>query len=491
MGMRRLIGSVAIVAVASGCVTIDRVDTSVVGGQADAAAAAAVVSGNGRFVAFVSTATNLVPGVADGKQHAYRKDRSTGAIVVVDRDSQGAPSSGNAGDPVISDDGTKVAFGTDAPLTSADRNTVSDVYVRDLVAGTTTLASLMPNGSQIPTTYPSGAWPQAFDATGNKLLFLVFMGSLPPRNRVEQRDLAAGTTTELTGDRQITEVHASRDGKHLMMNIGCFQIGGCFPQPSVVDLANPYAYTPTDWCGGAAGVAISDDGRYLVYLGGDGSGRCTQVPVVYDRTDGSRQLLSSWAPAPDHMWAVDASGDVRFVLFRGDDTALPGGTPGRSGFFALDRSTGHVERISANAANVDADADLGYQDFAHLSRDGRTAVFTHGATNLVSGDTNGFADAFARIVGVPEIAAVVPASLPRGASNRTVVVSGKEFLPGVFAVAGDGVTVHAATPNAAGTQLTLDVSIAANAPTGTRLLTVANPATVGFAGAPCVCFGVT
>ena len=72
-----------------------------------------------------------------------------------------------------------------------------------------------------------------------------------------------------------------------------------------------------------------------------------------------------------------------------------------------------------------------------------------------------------------------------------MTISGYEFLPLVFVSLGDGVTVHSATPNANGTQLVLDVSVAANAATGGRVLTVANPATVGIEGNPCSCFSIT
>ncbi|MGZ6931776.1 MAG: hypothetical protein ACXVK4_14685 [Acidimicrobiia bacterium] len=492
MRTRWLVGLAAIAAVASGCVTVERVSTSGSGAEANGPTSQVAVSGDGRYVAFVSTATNLVSGVTDGKSHVYRKDRGTGAIVVADVDAHGAVSPG-AFDPAISDDGTKVAFDTAAALTSADTNTTGDVYVRDLTTATTTLASLMPDGSQIPTTYPSGASQPAFDRTGTKLAFLVYTGTLPPRDRIEIRDLGASTTTQAVGDSQITKFHWSRDGKHLLADTGCFQIGGCFPHPFVVDLADAYAHTPGDWCQGGAGVGISDDGRFIAYSGGNSTGEsCDRVPLLYDRNDGSEQALASWSSTPDQVLPLDLSGDGRFVLLAAPDTSLPGGTSGALGLFLLDRQTDHLERISANAAGATADPPGDPADATpRLTRDGRTVVFGHSATNLVGDDTNGVRDAFARVVPMPEIGAAVPPSLPRGASHATVTVSGKEFLPGVIAWATDGVTIHSATPNGAGTQLVLDVSVAANAPTGAHLVTVANPAAVGIAGTPCACLGVT
>src|SRR3954469_20617369 len=89
MRVRWLVGLGLVVLVASGCVTVERVDTSSDGTATSAGVTTFVsglpdsgsgISGDGRYVVFASTATDLVPGVADAKTHVYRKDRQTGAI---------------------------------------------------------------------------------------------------------------------------------------------------------------------------------------------------------------------------------------------------------------------------------------------------------------------------------------------------------------------------------------------------------------------------
>jgi hypothetical protein len=77
------------------------------------------ISGNGRYVAFISDATNLVKGDFNGARDTFVKDLSTGVIVRVNVQRDGAPPIGhNARTAAISSDGRLVAVVTTAPLTS-------------------------------------------------------------------------------------------------------------------------------------------------------------------------------------------------------------------------------------------------------------------------------------------------------------------------------------------------------------------------------------
>jgi Tol biopolymer transport system component len=101
------------------------------------------LSDDGNYVVFASRADGLVAGDDDRVENVYRKDRSTGAIVLASRADgpAGAPSHADCWGATVSDDGRKVAFVCAGSLDPADTNTVQDIYVRDLVAGTTRLAS--------------------------------------------------------------------------------------------------------------------------------------------------------------------------------------------------------------------------------------------------------------------------------------------------------------------------------------------------------------
>ncbi len=96
------------------------------------------VSADGRYVAFNSLATNLVPGDTNAKSDIFVRDRQIGATERVSVDSAGAQANGLCGIPMISADGRFVAFESDATnLVPGDTNGVRDVFVRDRQSGTT------------------------------------------------------------------------------------------------------------------------------------------------------------------------------------------------------------------------------------------------------------------------------------------------------------------------------------------------------------------
>ena len=101
------------------------------------------ISGDGRYIVFDSGATNLAPLTTTGFGNIYRKDRVTGAIVLIDVDSSGAHM-GGAGVPSTNFDGRFVTFYSNVPF-SPGQNV--DVFVRDTLSGTTTNVSVASNGA--------------------------------------------------------------------------------------------------------------------------------------------------------------------------------------------------------------------------------------------------------------------------------------------------------------------------------------------------------
>ena len=102
------------------------------------------VSGDGRFVAFSSRADNLSPEGDDAPEDVYVRDLVVNATVLVSRASGGGGAGGDADSfaASISADGTRVAFTSEARnLSAEDGDGVTDVFVRDLPGGLTTLAS--------------------------------------------------------------------------------------------------------------------------------------------------------------------------------------------------------------------------------------------------------------------------------------------------------------------------------------------------------------
>ena len=101
----------------------------------------------GRFIAFVSTSSNLVAGDTNGAADVFLRNLETGAVTLVSRSTAGVPGNGASSLLDVSADGTKLLFGSDADnLVAGDTNGFRDVFVRDLATGQVTLVSASASG---------------------------------------------------------------------------------------------------------------------------------------------------------------------------------------------------------------------------------------------------------------------------------------------------------------------------------------------------------
>ncbi len=132
---------------ADGDTTLASVDSS--GNQADNASEHSSISADGRFVAFESTATNLVTGDTNNASDVFVRDLQSGTTERVSVDSSEKQGNNASYYPSISADGRFVAFKSFATnLVSTDTNDKLDVFVRDRQDGTTQRASLDSSGKQ-------------------------------------------------------------------------------------------------------------------------------------------------------------------------------------------------------------------------------------------------------------------------------------------------------------------------------------------------------
>ena len=114
----------------------------------------ASISRNGRYVAFVSSADNLVPGDTNSAPDAFVRDLVGGTTERVSLDSAGPEIGGGIGalwgveSPVfLSGNGMHVLFSSnDGAVVAGDSNGIFDVFVRDLVAGATVAVSVNSSG---------------------------------------------------------------------------------------------------------------------------------------------------------------------------------------------------------------------------------------------------------------------------------------------------------------------------------------------------------
>ncbi|MEC3952034.1 hypothetical protein VMT65_03205 [Nocardia sp. CDC153] len=177
-----------------------RLDTNDRGEAANGDSMMVQISANGRFAAFSSNATNLVATPTGGQWNVYLKDLGSGRITLVSQTVDGSPATALNYGGMPDDSGEHVVFGSLASnLVPGDTNNVGDVFVRDIRAGTTTRISVAPGGEQGDDLSIGGA----ISGDGRFVGFASHATNLVaglPGNHVSHayvRDLVAGTTTLL------------------------------------------------------------------------------------------------------------------------------------------------------------------------------------------------------------------------------------------------------------------------------------------------------
>jgi Tol biopolymer transport system component len=381
--------------------------------QANAASFGATVSGDGRFVAFSSDASNLVPGDSNHATDVFVRDVRDGTTRRLSVGPGGRQADGSSGNAVISRDGRVVAFTSGAAnLVPGDTNGVVDIFVRDRVAGVTrrvgsgdtagyagdqlaisgngrfvmfrsAASNLVPGDDNgIPDVFVRDlevhrtsrvsvgvTWPGIVNYRGGTISadghFAAFVAdaALPPfcmycppaNSGVYRRDLTAGTTAE-----------------------------------AVPPESQGYAYTES--------AAISADGQHVAY---------TRMwflhPSVYyalgvrdlvtGTGDDASQPISGYFPEGRFV-GPSLNADGRTVLFRSDaGNLVPNDTNQAPDVFLRDLGTGVTTRISVDGqgGQLAAGATEG-----NLSAGNGYAAFVTTAPGVVPGDTNGVGDVFLR-----------------------------------------------------------------------------------------------
>jgi surface antigen len=126
--------------------TTERVSVSSTGIQGNDESYSGVVSDDGRFVAFMSRASNLVSGDTNGSYDAFLRDRQSGSTERESLSSSGAQGNGDTYLNSMSSDGRYVVFSSLATnLAQGDTNGVYDVFARDRL-GASVLTSLCDPG---------------------------------------------------------------------------------------------------------------------------------------------------------------------------------------------------------------------------------------------------------------------------------------------------------------------------------------------------------
>jgi hypothetical protein len=341
-----------------------------------------VVSANGRYVAFHSGAFNLIPNDDNGRTDIFVRDLQTGTTILVSVNLAGTgPANGNSNNPVISADGRYVAFeSTAANLTANDTNTWTDVYVRDLHTGTTTLISKNSAGTGSGTHesfYP------VISANGRVVVFKSFAGNLVANDNNNTIDLFAYDLQ--TGITSLVSSNAAGTGS-----------GNNASFPSNL----PKNKAPRNF--------ISNDGRFVVFESNatdlvtisDSNGEGRDV-FVRDLQTSTTALVSvnttGTGSANSSSGQPVISGNARYVFFQSTATNLATNDTGNSlDLFVRDLQTGTTRLVSVTTTNTGSFGPSNQSYFPVVSEDGRFAVFQSDVKNHVANDSNSGYDVFVR-----------------------------------------------------------------------------------------------
>jgi Tol biopolymer transport system component len=312
------------------------------------------ISANGRFVQFSSSASNLIGIDTNDQPDIFVHDRQTNLTTRVSVANGGTQAVGGASfSGVMTPDARYVAFSSNATnLVTGDTNSRTDVFLHDRQTGTTQRVSLTNGGVQATggdASSPSLSANGRVVAFSSQAIDLV-TGDTNARSDVFVRDLQAGTTSRIS--------------------LGPGGVQG-----------NDESFSPS----------ISGDGRFVVFA----SRATTLVPngspgiYVHDRTTGATSALSLSTAATQALFLPRISRDGRYVCFSFDESTT---TPNQ--LFVLDRQSLAKTRVDLSSTGVGNNVD---SNGCAINGDGTLVAFDT-TKPLVLGDTNAESDVYLRTV---------------------------------------------------------------------------------------------
>lgn len=348
-----------------------RISVSSAGTQGHGVSDRPTVSGDGRLAVFTSSADDLVHGDLNAFADVFVHDLGAGTTELASVSLTGVAGNGPCLWPVISADGSTVSFSSLASdLVAGDDNNVNDIFVRDLELGVTTRANLSSSGAQAD----SGGRGSALSADGRIVAFMSAATNLVPGDTNGLQDIFVhDRVTGLTERVSVSSTGVEGDGH----------------------------------CGGPW---ISGDGRYVTF----GSEASNLVPgdtnqhrdvFVHDRVAHRTTRVSVSSSGAEgnsfsgfnHLtgyFTTFISPDARWVVFHSYASNLvPGDTNDVPDIFVYDRRSHATVRASVASDGTESD---GNSYFPVMFGDGRYVSYFSKGTTLVPGDTNGVGDVFVR-----------------------------------------------------------------------------------------------
>ena len=329
----------------------------------------ASISSDGRYVAFETSADNLVTNDNNDSRDIFVHDRKTRQTARVSLSSAGVEGNSDSSQPSISFYGRYVAFDSDADnLVDNDSNGSSDVFVRDREAGQTFRVSLSSSGSE----GNGSSYSSSISSDGRYVAFFSDASNLVDNDSNGSSDVF---------------VHDRQTGETSRVNVSSAGVQG-----------NSTFYYPS-------APSISSDGRYVAF-GSDadnlvaGDSNSVRDIFVRDREAGQTtrvSVSSSDAQGNGASYYPSISSDGRYVAFSSDATNLVANdSNGISDTFVHDRQTGQTTRVSISSAGTQGTTSgFALVSLApSISSGGQHVAFSSWADNLVVNDNNNAGDVF-------------------------------------------------------------------------------------------------
>jgi Tol biopolymer transport system component len=409
---------------ASGTTALVSVNLAGTGGNGDSLPCG--ISTNGRYALFTSTAGDLVPGDTNNAGDVFVRDLVNGTTTLVSVSTNGASGSGTSRNPAMTPDGRYVAFvSTATNLVANDTNGIPDVFIRDLQAGTTALVSVgaksaasttIQSSSESPEITPDGRYVAFFSAATNLVSGVTLVGE------VYVRDLAAGTTIwASTNARSLFQSVAgtadgiscnqviSTDGQFVAFetcpnSVTSFNARGIVLrynlQTHLTDIVHTNANVPFPASyADINNLDMTPDGRFIALVANGVGSTGKTVIYLWDAQTATNTLVSAdlttGLPVSGICAAPVVNPTGQYVAFLCNATNLTANTlTGGYDLYLRDTQAGTTQLVDADTNGVGIGVDPAI--IPALSGDGNTVAFEGMDGNLVPDDRNHDWDVFAR-----------------------------------------------------------------------------------------------
>lgn len=331
--------------------TVTRVSTNSAGVESNGGSVNPSISADGRYVTYSSDATNLVIGDTNSRDDIFIKDIQFGVTTKVSTGVAGAGSNHHSYTPSISEDGRYVAFRSSASnLVTGDTNNASDIFVKDRVSGVMTRVSTDSNGIESS----SSSWNPSISADGRYITFSTTASLVAGDNNGKQdiflKELSTGITTLVSSDSDgvASNNHSytssvSADSRYVTFrSIASNLVPGDNNSKSdifVKDMSTGImtrvstSTTGIEGNGDSLNPSISVDGRYVTFdskaanlVTADSNGK--QDVFIKDLSLGFTSKVSRSKYSSDSngdSYTPSFSADARYVTYRSSDTSLMAG----------------------------------------------------------------------------------------------------------------------------------------------------------------------